>query len=145
MTMFVRTRKNVLLIELIIVILFFAISAAITLQVYSHAYVRGQESAMLTQALVLAQDWADRIALSDDPEAMLEQSEWAKDGEGYRLEAQGDLTMTLTTARYALPSGEISRVEISVYGVADEEEEGGEDPLILTLPVESYLPGWGVG
>ena len=136
----IRTRKNVLLIELIIVILFFAVSAAITLQVYSMAHIRSQDSGDLTYALMAAQDWSDRLSLSEDPEGLLLEGGWALEKGGYTFAPSSGYEMELSMEREAMPAGTMTLVTISVFNAAREDR-----PLILTLPSEVYAPSAGVG
>ena len=138
--MFIRTRKNVLLIELIVVIFFFSISAAITLQVFALAYQRSHESSDTTFALVIAQDWAEQSSMGADPEETLIEGGWIMADGLYLWNGEGKFPMTAEISREATAAGEIVSVVFEVYIAGPCETK-----LLYTLPVDRYIPGAGSG
>jgi|GEM_PF-1907020 len=138
--MFIRTRKNVLLIELIVVIFFFSISAAITLQVFALAYQRSHESANTTYALVIAQDWAEQSSTGADPEETLAEGGWILSDGLYLWNGVEGFPMTAEVSREATAAGEIVSIVFEVYNAGPYETT-----LLYTLPIDRYLPGAGSG
>ena len=135
-----RTRKNVLLIELIIVIFFFSISAATTLQVFGHAYIKSDSSANINAALNLVQDWAEQISLSGDPEGMLSEAGWQEADGLLRITAGEKYYLTAFAERGQTAAGALVRVQLSVFSASLEDA-----PPIFTMPIVCYIPDSGVG
>lgn len=130
------TRKpNTMLIELVIVILFFAISAAVILQLFAAAGTRSAQNTTDSTALLMAEDFAERFAASTLPaDAFLEAEGYAQDGDVYtRTAAAGKRTLTLTVSGNSeqTSAGALDALHLAVY---DQER------AVLTLPVSRYLP-----
>ena len=138
MAVYARSRRNIVLIELIVVIFFFALSAAITLQMFGAAHDFSADSAETTEALLLAQDWAEQIAASGDPTVTLTESGWELSGDKYRLAVSEVYTLAISLEIEAARAGDMAYLSIEVYG---ESPDGTQ--LLLTLPVSLYLPGTG--
>ena len=98
------SRGNTLLVELTVVILFFALSQAIVLQVFAKAQQVNRETEVLHGALTQARDVAETLAVSDDAEPALAAMGFIADrttgfavtfvGDGYRLTANGISRLT---------------------------------------------------
>ena len=121
-------RSNALLVELLIVVMFFMLSSTVLLQVFSTARGQSTLSGKLTQALNAAQSMADRLYAAKDPESALtemgciqEESLWRLPGDDF------DLTVSLT--REHQPFGELLRYQVRAVS--------GEDTLI-DLPGARY-------
>lgn len=92
-------RSNALLVELLIVIMFFMLAATVLLQVFSGASTQGNRAGITTQALNSAQNVADRLYTSADPDATLqelgfsaENGVWTRDDGDYVIEATSEKT-----------------------------------------------------
>ena len=117
-----RTYKgNVVLIELVIVLIFFALSQVAIVQVFAAAQQKTNESRLLNEALLTAQDAAEQLALSDDPEAGL-----------YRYQSPAGYAVVARITRLTQPNGALVSVQLSV-------QQG--DATLFTLPVNRYAPG----
>ena len=121
-------RSNALLVELLIVVLFFMLAATVLLQVFSTARNMSARSGWITQALDQAQNVAERLYAADAPEAELthmgfdlRDGAWVLSGENWETQ------VTLSTE--SLPAGIMTRQEVRV--VKDGE------PL-LSLPGTRY-------
>lgn len=130
------TRKpNTMLVELVIVILFFAISASVILQLFVAAGSRSAQSTTDSAALLMAEDFAERFAASKLPaDAFLEADGFTQEGETYARNAEaGNRTVTLTVsgADEETGAGVLDTLHLAVY---DKER------AVLTLPVSRYLP-----
>ena len=122
-------RSNALLVELLIVVMFFMLSCTVLLQVFTTARGQSARAEMLTQALNAAQNAADRLYAADDPEKALRDMEFQeKDGEWVHAEGDWDLFVTALDTQ-ALGDGTLSRFQVQA------REKNG--PLI-TLPVVRY-------
>ena len=122
-------QNNLLLIEMVIVILFFALSQAVVLQVFTKAQLINQNAQIADLALMQAEDTAETLAAQADAETtLLSLGFTAKDQQyvltnaaGYRLEAGID--------RLTQPAGILTTVDIRAYQ---------KDHLLFTLPAVQY-------
>ena len=124
-------RQNALLVEIIITVLFFALSATVILEVFSTAYLQTVYADACNMAVAEAQNVAARIYVSESPEEMLgsegffaEGDVWQRDGDGYVL--QVELSNT------SMEAGEMRRAQITALR--------GEEELV-SIPCAHYFPG----
>ena len=124
-------RQNSLLVEIIIAVLFFALSATVILDVFATAYRQSAYADACNAAAAEAQNLSERVYICDDPEALLreegfveESGAWQRNGDGYVLDVR--LGGRFTEA------GELRTVEIRALQ--------GERELI-SLPCVRYIPG----
>ena len=122
------TRSNALLVELLIVVMFFMLSSTVLLQVFATARSQSAQSGKLTKAVNEAQTMADRLYASEDAESLLtemgctqEDGLWRLSGEDY------DLTVSLDLEQR--PYGELLRYR--VQAVCDGE-------TLVDLPAARY-------
>lgn len=109
---------NSLLVEILIAILFFALCASAIMQVYVKARSQSDEAAVLSEALMAAQDLADETWLDGEP------GERVLTYEGFSLRV--DVTDEATEAG------------VLRTGVVTALDEAGE--TLITLPCSRYLP-----
>ena len=64
-------RSNALLVELLIVVMFFMLSATMLLQVFAKARSQSDRAGIITHALLDAQNVAERLSASQEPEQAL--------------------------------------------------------------------------
>lgn len=127
-------KSNTLLVELIIVILFFALSQAIVLQVFAKAQQLNRDTEALNRALMQAQDAAEMLAASDSAESALlslgftlsENGLYTVQGKGYSITAQ--------VSAQAQGAGTLTSVELAAY------RDGAE---LFRLPAARYRGGAG--
>lgn len=124
------------LLELILVILFFSLSTAVTLRLFVAAHDKERDSSRLSDALECAQDTAERFRVQGT--SMFDPS----DGWTYVIEEDlsalytrtcGGLTVTVLVADGDALAGQLESGEIRVYAPADP------DPL-CRLPLTRYVP-----
>lgn len=128
-----RTYKgNVVLIELVIVLIFFALSQVAIVQVFAAAQQKTNESRLLNEALLTAQDAAEQLALSDDPEALLSGLGYAQQDGLYRYQSPAGYAVVARITRLTQPNGALVSVQLSA-------QQG--DATLFTLPVNRYAPG----
>lgn len=125
-------RGNTLLIELTVVILFFAVSQAIVLQVFAKAQQMNRDSALLNRALVYAENTAETLAVSDDVAASLTALGFLAAEDGYVAELEPGCRITATVADLTQPSGVLHSVSLTAYQK--------ESPL-FTIPIVRYGGG----
>lgn len=129
-----RNKGTTLLVEIILAILFFSLSAVIMVQLFAAGHQQAAQSRAASQALSLAQDWAERAAASDMlPPAYLLSAGFQETGSHMlSLSASGGMEITYEYALERSPAGTLCTGGLSVCG------EGG--PL-AALPLSRYLPG----
>ncbi len=121
-------RSNALLVELLIVVMFFMLSSTVLLQVFATARNQSGKSGMLTRAVNEAQSMADRLYAADDAKSLLteigctlEDGQWRLPGNDF------DLTIAVDSEQY--PCGELLRYR--VQAVRDGE-------TLVDLPAARY-------
>ncbi len=125
-----RYKGNLVLLELLIALAFFAVSAVIGTGVLARAYKTSVDSRRTTDALFVAQSWAERIAAAEDPVALLDGSA-RKDAGGYAIEQDG-YTLRALVMPEDTGAGTLYDIRLSV--------SRGDVPLV-DLPASRYVPG----
>lgn len=121
---------NTLLVEIMIAVLFFALSSTVILETFVVTRNQSRLADVYNVALMEAQNIADKLYTSDAVEQTLEQSGFTQDGNVWTYtEEVYNLRVTVTeeeTAAGVLLSTEVSAVH--------------KDEAILTLPCSRYIP-----
>ena len=110
--------QNSLLVEILIAMLFFALSASVILQIYVTARNQSEEAALMSRMLLAAQNLADKTYLADRVE------EQTVVCEGFML--------VVNMAEEQTEAGVIRRATVTALNDKDE--------AVLTLPCTRYLP-----
>ena len=121
-------RSNALLVELLIVVMFFMLSSTVLLQVFSTARNQSRRAELMTEALTGTQNVADRLYLSGDLKEELNNMGFEQDGEAWVLNGDS-YSITVSDILNEGEPGQILRFQVQAQ--ADGE------PL-LTLPVARY-------
>lgn len=129
-------KRNSMLIELLIVILFFSISVAIIMQLFVAASDRSKQSQADNLALLYAEDMAERLMASEMAmEAYLQEAGWQQDGDDYKMAFDADgrqLLMVASNETEATAAGALDSMTLTVL---DGER------VSIALPVTRYAPG----
>ena len=128
------SHSNALLVELLIVVLFFMISATVLMQIFSAARMQGEKSGELTRAGADAQNLAEVLSSSEDPEKVLMEIGFIPDNginTQYKLEEDGLVTL-VQCFEEAMGSGILKRQQIEIYK---------DDSLLIELPAVRYQEG----
>ncbi|NLI21635.1 MAG: hypothetical protein GX418_08825 [Clostridiales bacterium] len=128
-------RGNALLIELVIALLFFALSQAIILRVFADAQTTNADARAMTRALAQAGNVAETLRVSEDAEATLRafgfqrrEDERAQAG-GYALQSADGYLLTAAITRFSQPAGLLTTVRLSAW------RDGAE---LFSLPAVRY-------
>lgn len=128
-------KPNALLIELVIVLLFFSLSAAVILQLFIGAHDKSVRSSTDSVAIIMAEDMAERFLASDlTADAFLTAEGFTLAEGAYILSTQADgrsIQMVAEPSRQEGMAGNLDEVTLTVC-------DG--DLTILTIPVSRYLP-----
>jgi len=124
------SRANALLVELLLVIFFFMISAAILVQVFADAKLKSRTAHATNATMLEAQNIAEDLYATNDPDAVLNSYGFtAKDG-GWVLEKDGYF-LKVTFHEEETASGTLRTYDVS--GIEGEN-------TLLTLPSTRYIP-----
>ncbi|MBQ3373659.1 MAG: hypothetical protein IJG40_11060 [Oscillospiraceae bacterium] len=115
---------NALLVELLIVVLFFMLASTVLLQLFASARSQGDKAEALTKAMGQAQNIADTLYAAEDMEAALEELGFSPEGERWVL-PEGKCTASVVLACEETGAGAFTRYTVSIL-------EGEE--VLITLP-----------
>lgn len=126
-----RYQGNILLIELLIVILFFSLSQVVMVRVFASAHEKSHNSVQLRHALMVCQDVAEQLSVSENPDALLLQLDFTgEDGSYFRCDEQG-FDVYVHCAEEETAAGTLRTATVTAQ--KDSRE-------ILSLPVSRYVP-----
>jgi len=129
------SKPNALLIELLIVLLFFALSAVVILQVFMGARDKSVRSGVDSAALMTAEDIAERLYASNlDAENFFVEDGWmVADGHSKEIQVAGrDIRYVVRIETAKEQAGYLEEATLTAY---DGDRE------VLTLPIIRYMPG----
>ena len=124
------SRANSLLVELLLVIFFFMISAAILVQVFADAKLKSRTAHATNASMLEAQNIAEDLYAAEDPDAVLNAYGFAEKDGAMILEKDGYF-LKVTVREQETESGVLKTYDVS--GV-----EG--DKTLLTLPSTRFIP-----
>ena len=124
------SRANALLVELLLVIFFFMISAAILVQVYADAKLKSRTAHATNYSMLEAQNIADDLYAIDSPDTVLKNYGFTEKDGVWTLEKEG-YTLQVTYREEETEAGILRTYNVSGL-------EG--DKTLLTLPSTRYIP-----
>ena len=133
-----KSRSNVLLVEILIAVLFFMLSATVLMRVFATARNLTVRSGVEAEALTQAQNVAEALYASDDPDATLQamsfsssHGTWSKDCGDFSLYVTGE---TQPTGAGELFSGTVS----AFYKLRNPDDSRAADEQLFSLPCAKY-------
>ena len=124
-------RMNALLVEILIAVLFFALSATVILETFVAAHVQSERAGARSGAMADVQNWAGQVYAAEDVPALLSAAGFAETENIWTLGCEDyDLTVALTEEPTA--AGTLLTAEIQA---ADAEE------ILISIPCVKYIPG----
>lgn len=126
-----RGNSNSLLMELLIVTLFFALASSVLVELFAAAGRQNRRAEHLNAAQAAAQDTADLLYAAADPEESLAEQGFERDGEIW-LRTAGDLTVEAAVSEENAGAGVMRRAEVRVTG---------DGETLISLPVSRYVSG----
>ena len=124
------SRANALLVELLLVIFFFMISAAILVQVFADAKLKSRTAHATNASMLEAQNIAEDLYATDSPVAVLDDYGFNEKDGIWTLEKDGYL-LKVTVSEEETEAGVIRTCEVS--GIEGEK-------TLLTLPSTRDIP-----
>ena len=124
-------RANALLVELMLVIFFFMIGSMTLVQLFGNARQKSAYAEATNQAIMHAQNVAEEIYQSDEPETLLPTLGFSQNGDSWELST--DLyTLRATSRTEETEAGRIRAWDIT--GIHMEH-------TLFVLPSAKYIPG----
>lgn len=139
-------KKNRILLEMVVVLLVFALSSAVIVQVFAASAKESERSCATTEAMLLAEEVLERLKTDPaDPETQLLQLGFYRTPSGiYQKEFDRDWNPAPACPRYALrvtvngvSTGAGSLLEIETDGILYGEQEES----LLRFETSVYRPG----
>ncbi len=116
-----ENKNKVLLMEIVVVLLFFSVSAVTTLQLFARASMIAHRSSAEARALIRCEDLAERLKAREDPGALLDE-----DGNWQAVERRPDgfsAQMPLSSRMEPAQEGEVTYY-MTVSGLRAQEAGG---------------------
>ena len=123
-------RQSSLLVEIVIAVLFFAMSATVILNVFATAYRQSSYAGALSASTQEAQNLAERLYLSDDPQAMLAGEGFVQEGDMWRM-TTGAYDFAVELVSEQSDAGELRTANIAVLRAEE---------TLVELPLARYIP-----
>ena len=124
------SRANALLVELLLVIFFFMISAAILVQMFADARLKSRTAHATNASMLEAENIADELYAAKDPDAVLADYGFTAEDGGWVLQKDGYL-LKVTLREEETEAGTLRTYDVS--GIEGEK-------TLLTLPSSRYIP-----
>ena len=116
-----ENKNKVLLMEIVVVLFFFSISAVTTLQLFARASGIARQSSLNARALIRCEDWAERLMAADDPSQALSEAEGWTNIERTPVGFSAELP---PTAQMEIAEDEEATYYIRAAGACTEQEGG---------------------
>ncbi len=123
---------NILLVELVLVILFFMLCMPTIVRSFGYARLKSAYAAASTDAMTRTENMEERLAASDDAEAELERGGFVREGENWVLKEE-KYTLTAAVSEEKTEAGALRTVLFSA-----ETKNGTR---MFELPAVKYIPG----
>jgi len=123
-------KGNMLLIELVIVILFFALSQVVIVQVFAQTHKKNLDTARLNKSMVFAANILERLCNEKNPDGALLREGFMGQGGVYTHTKMPEVDFFANVSRLQQPSGELVSVELTAKQ---------EDAVLFTLPSVQYF------
>ena len=133
-----NNRSNVLLVEILIAVLFFMLSATVLVRVFAASHALTVRAGVETQALSEAQNAADTLYAAGDVEAALE-AQGFRSAHGAWTKNCGDFTLYVEGGSQAAGAGSLWEGQVLAYynrpnaSLADADEDA-----LFALPFARY-------
>ena len=133
-----RNRSNVLLVEILIAVLFFMLSATVLVRVFVTARNMTVRAGVEAQALAEAQNVAEALYASDDPDALLAELEFVSSHGAWSRDF-GDYSLYVFGSTQPVGAGELWEGHVSAYyKLRNPEAARAEDEELFSLSCTQY-------
>ena len=133
-----KNRSNVLLLEILIAVLFFMLSATVLMRVFATARNMTVRSGVETAAISEAQNVAEALYAADDVERALADMGFSS-GHGAWSQDRGDYTLYVEGAAVPAGAGALWTGTVSAfYKLRDPDDARAEDVPLFSLTCTRY-------
>ena len=133
-----RNRSNVLLVEILIAVLFFMLSATVLVQVFATARSMTRRAGVENRALTEAQNVADALSASDDVEAAMQKLEFRL-YHGAWSRSYDDFTLYVESQETPSDAGVLWTGSVrAFYRNRNANQARQEDEELFALPCARY-------
>ncbi|MBR2511974.1 MAG: hypothetical protein K6F61_07375 [Clostridiales bacterium] len=132
------SRANALLVELLLVIFFFMISAAILVQVFADAKLKSRTAHATNASMLEAQNVAEDLYVTDSPAAVLNGYGFNEKDGVWTLEKDGYL-LRVTILEEETDSGILRKCDVSGVEVTHDQSGAEKESTLLTIPSTRYI------
>lgn len=126
-----HNQLNTLLMEILIVVLFFALCSTVILDVFVGAHNQSERAGAQADALTAAQSLADRLYAADARKNVLRESGFVEDEAGAWHLNCGNYDLLVTLGEEACPAGTLETAQVTALRA---------EQMLFTLPSARYLP-----
>ena len=136
-----RNRSNVLLVEILIVVFFFMISATVVIQMFVTSRNLTVRVGVETAALAEAQNVVDALSMAKSPEASLKQLGF-KQSHGIWMRRTDDYTLCVESSEAPAEAGTLWQADVrAFYGPRQANQGRQEGDELFSLPCAHYRGG----
>ena len=132
------SRANALLVELLLVIFFFMISAAILVQVFADAKLKSRTAHATNASMLEAQNIAEDLYVTDSPNAVLDDYGFNEKDGVWTLEKDG-YELRVTVLEEETDSGVIRKCDVSGVEISHDQSGNIKENILLTIPSTRYI------
>ncbi len=133
-----KNRTNVLLVEILVAIFFFMLSAIVIVRVFATAREMTERSSACAHALAEAQNVADALYAADDPDALLETLDFAQ-SHGVWTRDDGEYSLFVRMSVGQADAGELWQAEIQAFRLSrGPEDDRPVSETLFSLPCARY-------
>ena len=133
------SRANALLVELLLVIFFFMISAAILVQVFADAKLKSRTAHATNASMLEAQNVAEDLYVAEAPDTVLKSYGFNEKDGVWTLEKDG-YVLRVTVLEEATDAGTIRKCDVSGIEISHDQSGAEKETTLLTIPSTRYIP-----
>ncbi len=142
------SRANALLVELLLVIFFFMISAAILVQVFADAKLKSRTAYALNASMPEAQNIAEDLYAAENPDEVLAGYGFTRQDDAWVLEKQGNeganskavYLLKVTLREEEKEAGVLRTYDVSGIEIVHDQTGAEKENILLTIPSTRYIP-----
>ena len=133
-----KNRSNVLLVEILIAVFFFLLSASVIVRVFAAAREMTVRSSACAHALAEAQNVAEALYETDDPDALLETLDFAQ-SHGVWTRDDGEYSLFVRMSAGQTDAGELWQAEIQAFRISrSAANDRPASEALFSLPCTRY-------
>ena len=133
------SRANALLVELLLVIFFFMISAAILVQVFADAKLKSRTAHATNASMLEAQNVAEDLYMAETPDTVLKDYGFNEKDGAWILEKDG-YELRVTILEEETDSGVLRKCDVSGVEITHDQSGAEKENTLLTIPSTRFIP-----